>query len=241
MPKLPSRFRRLDEALADLPLDEPMLLTELDGFLTGMLVCPELIMPSEWLPIIWGEGEGAPFDDPADVQLFSDMVMARYNEIVRDLGRRKLQPVFDVDERNGDVLWEMWVDGFETAMALRPGSWSSITESGDEEGRTALAEMLMFIEVASGESGLMSYEINDLSDEAPGRIAAAVAALHAWRLRSGGRERKRREGRPQRGLPVRIGEEVQAVLRVELSYCSTGGVIVSRSNAVQRRSRFGSC
>ncbi|RZL70844.1 MAG: YecA family protein, partial [Sphingomonas sp.] len=30
MKNLPSRFRRLDGALADLPLEEPMLLTELD-------------------------------------------------------------------------------------------------------------------------------------------------------------------------------------------------------------------
>jgi uncharacterized protein len=114
------------------------------------------------------------------------MVMARYNEIVRDLGRGKLQPIFDVDGRNGDVLWEMWVGGFQNAMALRPDSWSSITDSGDEAGRDALAEMLMFVGVANDESTLMSHEINDLSDEAPGRIAAAVAALHTWRLSNGG-------------------------------------------------------
>ncbi len=40
---MPSRFRRLDGALADLPVEEPMLLTELDGFLTGLIVCPEPI------------------------------------------------------------------------------------------------------------------------------------------------------------------------------------------------------
>ncbi|WP_419825190.1 UPF0149 family protein [Sphingomonas sp.] len=42
-------FTVLDDALADLPLDKPMLLTELDGFLTRLLVSPELIMPGEWL------------------------------------------------------------------------------------------------------------------------------------------------------------------------------------------------
>ena len=33
--------------------------------------------------------------------------MARYNENVRDLGRAKLQPIFDIDGRNGDALWEL--------------------------------------------------------------------------------------------------------------------------------------
>ena len=47
------RFRRLDGALADLPLEEPMLLTELDGLLTGVLVCPAAIAAEEWLPIVW--------------------------------------------------------------------------------------------------------------------------------------------------------------------------------------------
>lgn len=108
MRRLPSRLRRLDDALVDLPIDEPMLLTELDGFLTGVLVCPEPIMPSEWLPILWSaeESGGAPFDDPADVQWFAGAVIARYNEIARDFGRDKLQPIFDVDDRNGDVLWD---------------------------------------------------------------------------------------------------------------------------------------
>lgn len=33
-----SRFRRLERALADLRAEQPVLLTELDGFLTGLLV-----------------------------------------------------------------------------------------------------------------------------------------------------------------------------------------------------------
>lgn len=54
MPKFPSRFRRLDEILADLPMDDPPLLTELDGYLTGVALCPIAIESSEWLPPIWG-------------------------------------------------------------------------------------------------------------------------------------------------------------------------------------------
>jgi uncharacterized protein len=33
---------------------ESMMLSELDGFLTGIAIGPELIRPSEWLPLIWG-------------------------------------------------------------------------------------------------------------------------------------------------------------------------------------------
>ena len=34
-----------------------MQLSDLDGFLTGIAIGPELIVPSEWLPAIWGGDE----------------------------------------------------------------------------------------------------------------------------------------------------------------------------------------
>jgi len=53
MSKLPSRLRRLDDALADIAIGgDPMLLSELDGFLTGLLLCPEPTLPVVWLPYV---------------------------------------------------------------------------------------------------------------------------------------------------------------------------------------------
>jgi uncharacterized protein len=183
MTKFPSRFRRLDDALADLPVDDPMLLTELDGLLTGVIVCPDLIMPGEWLPLIWeGSDDGTPFEDAADVQFFVDMVMARYNEIVRDLGRDRPQPIFDVDQRNGEVLWEYWIEGFDLAMRLRPDSWAAIALGGDARAIDALAGMTLLIEVARDQTSLMSDEINALCDAAPGVIRQHVLALHRVRI-----------------------------------------------------------
>jgi uncharacterized protein len=39
-----------------------MMLSDLDGFLTGIAVGPELVLPSEWLPLVWG-GEAPEFAD----------------------------------------------------------------------------------------------------------------------------------------------------------------------------------
>jgi len=164
-----------------------MLLTELDGLLTGVLVSPELVRPAEWLPIVWGSEEnGRPvFDDPVDMQWFTDAIMARYNEIVRDLRRGKPKPIFDVDERNGDVLWELWMDGFAAAMALRPESWAAVADSGDEDAVTAFSRLSLLIAIARDESALDTMEINAINDRAPVDIAVNVLQLHAWRLRGG--------------------------------------------------------
>lgn len=185
MKKLPSRHRRLDAALADLPLDEPMLLSELDGFLTGVLLCPEPIPAAEWLDCVWGvsaDGSAA-FEDPADVAWFVDSVMARRTEITRDMVRGKLQPILDVDERNGDVIWEPWIDGFEAAMALRPAVWEAVRGGGDPSAVAALAGIATLIAVANDESAFDSIEINAMQARIPLQLADHVLALHAARPR----------------------------------------------------------
>jgi uncharacterized protein len=183
MKRLPSRYRRLDGALADLPLEEPMLLTELDGFLTGVIVGPEPVLPGEWMRNVWGADDGGvpPFEDPLDVQWFADAVMARYDEIVRDLNRGRLQPLFDVDERNGDTLWEAWIDGFAEAMELRPESWAALADDDDAEVADALARLSLLIGLAHDESELDSVQINAIEDRAPATAIEAVQRLYSAR------------------------------------------------------------
>lgn len=40
--------------LSDGAPDNSIGVSDLDGFLTGIVVGPELILPSEWLPKVWG-------------------------------------------------------------------------------------------------------------------------------------------------------------------------------------------
>lgn len=178
MKKLPSRFRRLDGALADLPLEEPMLLTELDGFLTGVLLSPEAIPPAEWLASIWGADDGGvpPFDDPADVEWFAAAVTRRHEEIARDLSRGKPQPIFQVDDLTGEVDWDYWIDGFDEAMALRPDAWASPPD--DAARADAMARLATLIAVARVASDLDSQQINALHDRATAEIVAVMLALY---------------------------------------------------------------
>lgn len=181
MRALPSRFRRLDGALADLPVAEPMLLTELDGFLTGLLVCSVPIEQGEWMTVVWGEESGGvpPFDDPLDVHWFATAVAARRDEIARDLARGKLQPILDVDDRGGEVLWEYWIDGFAEAIALRPDDWLALAD----EPLTAepWSRLTTLIAIAREESELDSVEINAFEDRAVREMIDAVQLLYAAR------------------------------------------------------------
>ena len=187
MLKLPSRLRRLDAALADLPGDEePLLLTELDGFLAGVAVCPELILPGEWLPMVWGGGDGAPFYDAADVEQFARMVIAHHHEILRGMDNGRYQPTFDIDERHGEVMWELWIEGFALAMTLRPESWPEVLKDEDGDVAAAGSGMLMLIEIARDESDLTRELIDKVTDQAPDLIPTWIALLHGRRLARAG-------------------------------------------------------
>jgi hypothetical protein len=61
------RLKQLDNELLALG-EETMLIEELDGFVAGLVVCPDLIKPSEWLPIVWGQDSDDCMAAPAGQQ-----------------------------------------------------------------------------------------------------------------------------------------------------------------------------
>jgi uncharacterized protein len=63
-----------------------MMLSQLDGFLAGIAVGPDRILPSEWMPMIWG-GESPVFNSVEEMQTVFRGITSRYNEIVSTLRR----------------------------------------------------------------------------------------------------------------------------------------------------------
>ncbi|UPT62996.1 MAG: UPF0149 family protein [Hyphomonadaceae bacterium JAD_PAG50586_4] len=76
----------LDAFLADRAENDGLMLCDLDGFLTAIAIGPELILPSEWFPLIWGINEPA-FESADDAQKVLGAVMDRYNAILVALAR----------------------------------------------------------------------------------------------------------------------------------------------------------
>src|SRR3546814_15786210 len=87
-----------------------MLLSELDGYLTGLIVSPDLVPQSKWLKKVWGDAPPK-FDSTPDMQTFLDLLMCHYNDLIEVLAHPEIyEPVFDHATRNGDILWGLWVD-----------------------------------------------------------------------------------------------------------------------------------
>lgn len=117
---LSRKLRQLgDLLLSEAVGDDAMLLSELDGFLAGVIVCPEMIMPSEWMPVVWGHDEGPVFDDVEQAQAISDLILGHYHDIIRQLDQGRYRPVFDFDT-DETILWEIWDRGICRGHAPAP-------------------------------------------------------------------------------------------------------------------------
>jgi uncharacterized protein len=185
MPGLPHHLKQLDEELLALG-EETMLIEELDGFIAGLLVCPDLIKPGEWLPIVWHRDSGDPqssFDNLDHAKRVIGLVMEHYNAVARTLMERPdlYSPLFAVDKRNGDVLWELWIEGFEKVVKLRPAAWQRLLRS-DAETATAMRGMLTLVDVASSAHPMPKNDSDAVTAVAPDNIARYIVTLNAWRI-----------------------------------------------------------
>lgn len=180
---------RLDLFLCHQDDDDVMMLTELDGYLTGVLVCPELILPSEWMPVIWGKA-GPAFANEDETREIFGLIMGLYNDIVGRLQRPKSYgPLIDEDS-DGTFLWEFWAQGFGKALSLRPAAWDRFEERPDDEPAALAFSRLASLAViarASEEDPEAFEEIAEgLMRDGPDMIAPAVLALHEDRVANHG-------------------------------------------------------
>ena len=118
--------------LSDRAPEESMGLSDLDGFLAGIAVGPELVLPSEWLPVVWGGGEPA-FRSTEEARDIIGTIMGRYNEIVRALGAApdEFDPLFWEGPDDGRVVVTDWAAGFLDAVMLRPKAWEPLVRHSE--------------------------------------------------------------------------------------------------------------
>jgi uncharacterized protein len=184
MPGLSRAEKQLDKALRELN-EEAMLLEELDGFVAGILVCPELILPSDWMPFVWNR-EGNPdgvFRDLAHANKVMGLVMDHYNDVAGALFEQPgdYAPFITVDMPSGDILWPLWMRGFDTAVKLRPDAWLPLM-SADTRTTQAWRGLMKLVELGCTPIRVSDEEYDALTADAPDKITGWVLDLNDWRL-----------------------------------------------------------
>ncbi|SEP03063.1 uncharacterized protein SAMN04490248_12045 [Salinihabitans flavidus] len=167
---------RLAALLWALPQENfPMTVSELDGYVTGILVCPEMIPPSDWLAHVWGETGEANFPDPRTAEETIAAVMAHYNFVATAMADSPwIEPIYEVDPNSDETLWEPWIDGFVAAMRLCPEAWQALLERADEEAQSSMIFLMALQDIYEGTT---TFTDDEIDAEAPDMIPNCVAAI----------------------------------------------------------------
>jgi uncharacterized protein len=97
-----------DFLMSDRAPDTCMRPAEVDGFVTGIAVSPDMIPPSDRLPVIWGGGEPE-FKSIEETSRVLSLVLRHHSNIRLTLDRtpEAYQPVL-LDRSTGQTIAEDW-------------------------------------------------------------------------------------------------------------------------------------
>ncbi len=170
----------LDHFLAGEAPEDSMDLDELHGFLTALICSLQMVMPSEWMPYVWG-GTEPEFDTMDATQDAMGQIMRLNNDVAAKLSMGDFDPLF-MEETfvNGHVVLDPhgWCEGFVRGMQLQPDAWR------DDELNEALIPIIVLSETIENDPKIQEMLDDDETVEnLANAIPEAVIAIHGHQRR----------------------------------------------------------
>jgi uncharacterized protein len=209
-----AELERLGTFLRALRNPGRLTLEGLDGLLCALVAGPDTVMPSEYLPVVWG-GEMADedaFESEAAAVEVLELVMRHWNAIVDEYETERVYlPLLDSPDDKG-VPGRAWARGFMRGVALRRQGWAPMF-TDENEGQ------LLAIPLVAGEMDEAWPEAK-LTDEQREDIEALMIAGAGRAYRRFAAER-RAAARLTRGAGT-VRREVPKIGRNEPCPCGSG-------------------
>ena len=158
--------------------DESILgASELDGYFAALACAPETIIPSRWMPVIWGGDELSPeWDSEQQFTRFSQAILAHYNSVTNALQLAAYEPLFMVNSKNDSLLLVVddWCEGFLRGLTL----WGELSTQDSKQLESHLRMIRMFgtDEAADALQSMQDKEIHRLQSG----IQPSVATLYQY-------------------------------------------------------------
>jgi len=187
----------------------------LDGFLTAIVSGPELIQPSEWLPVLWSDSQRSVspvYANNEQAQRILTLIMRLQQSIRRTLEESptRFKPLLyhAEPEMNDDGPPEgsAWCEGYMTAALLRESDWEALYLQDETRDWMLPIEALAY--------GDQDPEYSDWVDSEEKRLAmidelpiAAVLIFRFWNERTRADTSNRAERRAQRREASRKGRQ----------------------------------
>ncbi|MCQ0090520.1 UPF0149 family protein [Roseovarius sp. M141] len=109
----------------------------LDGFFAALACCPDLVMPSEYMPILQNgatEDGDLEFEDMEEAGQFVELVNRHWSHVNRQLDSEEVYLPLVLEDENGRYQANDWAQGFLRGTELRREIWFEIMDDENEGG-----------------------------------------------------------------------------------------------------------
>ncbi|MEW6595070.1 MAG: UPF0149 family protein [Thermodesulfobacteriota bacterium] len=153
-------------------------ISTLDGFFTAIVSGPATVMPSQWLPAIWGDFEPV-WEDQQEFENIFSLMVRHMNVISATLmeSPEDFEPIFFERKAEGRTytIVDEWCDGYWRGVGLAAEQWQAAFDQ--------LVQLLMpivaFTEYTNWQAHDLSHDEIDLLQKG---IPGCVREIHAYWL-----------------------------------------------------------
>jgi len=127
---------RLNELLSRFAAKRAMNVEQLDGFFAALISGPDEVLPSEYLPEIWGDKmvNEDTFRAQPILQDFLLLVTRHWNTISQTLRSGNVYTPLILQDELGVYHANDWANGFLRGMELRRDGWAPLLDDEDHGG-----------------------------------------------------------------------------------------------------------
>src|SRR6266567_4024427 len=135
-PLTETELDRLEEFLKSCKGGKAMNIEELDGFFAALIVGPEVVMPSEYLPEVFGGemSDTCEFDSLDEANDTLTLLMRHWNDIAHTLGKDEVYVPLLFEDEKGVPRGNDWARGFMRGVDLRHDGWKTLIADEDHSG-----------------------------------------------------------------------------------------------------------
>ncbi len=214
----------LGEFLDQMWDDGAMDLEELDGFFAALHCCPELVPPSEYLPVILGSEEALAneelFPNLEAAQLFFGLVMHHWNAVGEAFRSGDFFLPLLLEDDEGKAYGNDWALGFLRGADMRRELWKEILNNEDEAGW--FVPILALAHEDDADPELRTYK-EPMTDEQREKLLAVLSVMVAemYKYFAPHRERNAAAQRDQALFGRRL-QKAGKIGRNDPCYCGSG-------------------
>ena len=157
--------------------EDCLMISEINGFFAALHCGPEMIKPSEWLPVLWG-GEGPEYNTMAQAGKVMSILIRMHNQVGNELRSGKQFEPLLYERPNPDgkdyIICDDWCHGFCRGMQLWKPAWDTFV---DDELYKLLRPIFIAGHPERNEDLKKHMDIDELLEKLPDELPVLVMGI----------------------------------------------------------------